>query len=190
MKTIIFRCRSMTTDEYHHIEVPEAGYITCSCKGENWCSHIEATLLAGERAMVPAEDHKKANQAQVLLKGKIQPPENWKSNWRKNKRWRGIATGETKAMQLTRKGNPVVSLQGKGKIKKLSKRVAIQNGWIVVAQPTKGVIIHVSDDPDECAVSKHAESLGITIISHEQWPNIAPMGHTLKDRMRDLLKDS
>ncbi|MAC11080.1 MAG: hypothetical protein CMN74_02375 [Sphingorhabdus sp.] len=189
MKSIVFRCKSMTTDDFHHIQVPQTGHVMCTCRGESWCSHIEATLVAGERAMVPEEDRIKADKAQVLAKGRIGPPEDWKSNWRGNRRWRGIGIREPKAMTLLRSGVPVVSLQGKGLVRRMSARIAQQNGWSIVPAPTKGVIIHVSDEGDGDPKRDHALSLGITVLTHEQWPSIAPMGHTLKERMSDLLNE-
>lgn len=188
-KSIVFRCRSMTTDDFHHIEVPPTGHVMCSCRGESWCSHIEATLVFGERAMVPEEDRAAADKAQVLAKGRIGAPADWKANWRSNRRWRGIHQREPRAMTLLRSGVPVVSLQGKGIARRISARIAQQNGWSVVPAPTKGVIVHVSDEEEGDARRDHAISLGIIVLTHEQWPSIAPMGHTLKERMSDLLSE-
>ena len=187
MKRAVFRCKSMTADEYHHIEVPVQGHVTCSCRGESWCSHIEATLVAGERAMVPKEDRVEADRAQVLAKGRIGPPPDWKSNWRNNRRWRGMSMRESNAMTMMRAGTPVVSMQGTGLTKRQSARIAQNNGWGIVPSPVKGVIVHVSDEPEGDQKREHALSLGIIVLTHEQWPAIAPMGHTLRERIADLL---
>lgn len=188
MKDIVFRCRSISeAGEYHHILVPVSGHVTCTCRGESWCSHIEATLVSGERAMVPPEDRLEADQAQVLAKGRIAPPEGWKSNWREHRRWRGLPVRESRAMGILRQGRPVVSIHGRGTKRATAARIARENGWEVVAYPTKGVIVHVSDRDGEDQRRRHAEDLGIIVLGHQQWPAIAPMGHTLRQRMRDLL---
>jgi hypothetical protein len=188
MKTVTFRCRSMTDDDFHYINVPAQGHVQCSCRGESWCSHIEATLIFGERAMVPEEDRLKADQAMALAKGRIGPTQDWKANWRGNRRWRGLPVKEPKAMLLMKSGLPVVSMHGRGVKRRLSRQVATRNGWSIVAAPTKGVIVHVSDPDEGTEKIAHAESLGIIVLDHERWPMIAPMGHTLKERMMDLLE--
>lgn len=185
MKTLVFRCSSMSSADYHYIEIPEKGPVICTCKGESWCSHIEATLVAGERAMVHPEDRTIADKAQVMAKGRIGPPENWKSNWRSNKKWRGIKIRPSKAMQFLNSGMPVVCFDESSKTKECL-RIASDNGWSVVSRPTKGVIIHVSNDI-ETDTSKQAAGRGITIVTTEQWESVASIGHTLKDRMSDLL---
>lgn len=187
MKTVTFRCRSMTDDDFHYINVPAQGHVQCSCRGESWCSHIEATLVCGERAMVPEEDRVKADQAQVLAKGRIGPTEDWKANWRSNRRWRGLPLKESRAMTLMKSGHPVVSMHGRGIKRRMSQQVATRNGWSILPSPTKGVIVHVSDLDEGEEKILHAESLGIIVLDHEKWPTIAPMGHTLKERMMDLL---
>lgn len=179
----------MSTDEYHYIEIGPDNTIICSCKGEAWCSHIDATLVHGERAMVPSEDHKQANRAEALMKKILRPPQDWKSNWKSNRRWRGLGVRESAAMKLLRSGNPVVSIQGRGILQKASVRIARQNGWAVVSMPAKGVLIHVSDEAETDPKIIHAQNLGIMIVPHEQWSVIAPMGHILHDRMNDLLSE-
>ncbi len=185
-KKLVFRCRSMSFDnEYHFIEVPEQGHVICSCRGESWCSHIEATLIAGERAMVPDRDRMIADKAQVIAKGRIGPPEDWKADWRKNRKWRGLPVFQSKAMKLLTKGTPVVSIQGRGIKRKLSEEIAAENDWEIVPSPVRGVLVHVSADDDKSA--QRARDLGIPISSHEEWPSVAKIGHILKGHMNDLL---
>lgn len=187
---IKIRCKSMTFDEYHTIIIPDNDYITCSCQGVNWCSHIEATLVCGERHMVHKDDHILANQAQILYKDKIKAPKDWKSNWRSNKRWRGIPIKIPKALQLLKEGFPVVSFQGSGKSKKEALEIANNNGWKIAKYPSNGVIAHVVLDDKKSSRIDHAENLGIMIIYKNEWPAIAPIGKTLKLRMLDLLNSN
>ena len=93
-------------------------------------------------------------------------------------------------MTLLKSGQPVVSMHGKGLKRRLSQRTATNNGWAIVPNPTKGVIAHVSDPDEGEEKILHAESLGIIVLNHESWPAIAPIGHTLKERMMDLLGEA
>ena len=90
-------------------------------------------------------------------------------------------------MLLMKSGQPVVSMHGRGMKRRMSQQVASRNGWSIVPNPTKGVIVHVSNPDEGEEKILHAESLGIIVLDHERWPTIAPMGHTLKERMMDLL---
>lgn len=183
-----FRCRSMSEqDVYHHIIVPVKGHILCSCQGVNWCSHIEATLAFGERYMVHPEDIVEANRAQTIAQGKLEQPDNWKSDWRKNRKWRGIPERKSKAYGILMKGVPVVSFQGIGSEKKEAKEIANENGWAIVKTPTKGVIVHVVLDGKKTDKTKHAEKIGALIVNKDEWPSVAKIGKTLRSHMTDLL---
>lgn len=190
MNTVIFRCKSMTYDEYHHIEVPAAGYITCSCQGASWCSHIEATLVCGERAMVPPEDRLEADKAQVIARGRLHAPEDWKAVWRANRKWRGLPPRETKAMSILRGGRPVVSMEGRGKLRSQAEQIAQENQWEVVSSPSRGVLVHVTDRPDGNPRIEQARKLDILVLTHDEWPRIASIGHMLRSRMAGLLNPS
>jgi len=184
---VSFRCRSMTYDEYHHILVPEKGHVVCSCQGVDWCSHIEATLVYGERYMVPPEDRADANRAQIMARGKIEEPKDWKADWRNNRRWRGLPVKEPKAYEMLMKGIPVASFQGMGLVRKEAVKIAEENGWEVVSNPTRGVIVHVVLDGKKTDRSKHAEHIGALLVDGNEWPAMARIGKTLRSHMADLL---
>ncbi len=188
MHSEIFRCRSMSEEVFYHIEVPSTGHVTCSCQGTNWCSHIEATLVFGERAMVYPDDRAAADRAQALAKGRLDRPRWWKATWQSNRRWRGLAVKEPKALDLLRQGVPVVSLEGRGKKRTRAEELARRNGWETVYAPTKGVLIHVSDAANDDPRCKRARELGIATVTHDHWPLIAPHADAIKAKLDTLAK--
>ncbi len=183
----IFRVRRISEPGWHHIMVPQQGHVICSCNGESWCSHIDATLLSGERHMVHQEDRQIANKAQVLAKGRIAPTDKWRANWRNNRRWRGLPKKETMAERIINAGEPVCSVEGKTKDRHLATQIATDHGWRVVSRPTKGVIVHITTNKESRA-SEHASGLNIMVVSLDEWPNIAPIGDSLRNRISTLMK--
>ena len=183
-----FRCRSMTEEVFYHVEVPHQGHITCSCQGTNWCSHIEATLIYGERAMVHPADIQNANRAQALAKGRLDRPRWWKANWKSNRRWRGLPVREPKALNLLRRGVPVVSMEVRGLKRTRAEELARNNGWETVYAPTKGVLIHVSDAANDDPRCQRARELDIPTVTHDHWPLIAPHADSLRRHVEDLAK--
>lgn len=183
----IFRVRRISEPGWHHIMVPQQGHVICSCNGESWCSHIDATLFAGERHMVHPEDRQTANKAQVLAKGRIAPGDKWRAHWRNNRRWRGLPKKETQAEKIMNAGEPVCSIEGKVADRKLAARIAIEHGWRIVERPTKGVIVHVTPNKDSRA-SEHATRINVMVVSCDQWANIAPIGNALRNRISTLMK--
>lgn len=181
-----FRCRSMSSDEFYLIEVPETGHVICSCQGVNWCSHIEATLVYGERAMVPEEDYPAANRAMVLAKGRLEAPRGWKANWTGKRRWRGLPLREPRAVALLKSGVPVVSFDGRGRKRSDARTIANDNGWKDVPAPTRGVLVHVSDAMIGDPRLERAKELDILTITYDQWPAIAPLGKDLGRYARTL----
>lgn len=186
----IFRCRSMTEEVFYHIEVPRVGHITCSCQGVNWCSHIEATLICSERAMVHPADIAAADRAQMLARGRLDEPKHWKANWRSNRRWRGLPVREAKALNLLRKGIPVVSLEGRGAKRVRAEALARENGWQTVYAPTKGVLVHVSDAANDDPRCQRARELGIATVTHDHWPQIAPFAEDFRKHVAALSKSA
>ncbi|MBS7671551.1 hypothetical protein [Croceicoccus gelatinilyticus] len=174
----------MTYDDFHYIEVPDAGYITCSCQGVDWCSHIEATLVFGERAMVPEEDHPIANRAMVKAKGRLERPKHWKADWLSKRRWRGLPVKEPKAIAMLKSGVPVVSFEGRGRKRQEAKDLATEHGWRDVSIPTRGVLVHVSDAMHGDPRLEKAKELGIMTVTYAQWPMIASIGDKLRQRAR------
>ena len=185
---VLIRVQRISGEGYHHIMVPEQGHVMCSCNGESWCSHIDATLVAGERHMVHPRDRRSADVAQIRARGRIGATANWKAHWRTNRKWRGLPTRETTAQKLIRAGEPVLSVDAKGTTAENIRRIAKEHGWKISPRPTKGVLIHVhGDEPGKR--TEYASFIGIMVISAEQWEAIAPIGDTLRDRIVTLIAD-
>jgi len=170
-----FRCRSMTEEGWHIILVPAKGNIICSCQGENWCSHIDATLVAGERAMVPAIEHAEANRAQIAARGRLRPPQDWKGHWRSNRRWRGLPPVRSTALAKCRSsGSPMMSLEGRGAGRQEILDLSHSSGWMVTPHPTRGCLFHIV--PHGTTTSRaacKARKDGIPILSYEEWRVLA-----------------
>ena len=137
--------------------------------------------------MVHPEDHQIANKAQVLAKGRIAPPDKWKAHWRNNRRWRGLPKKETTAERIMSAGEPVCSIEGSTKQRNEAKHEALKHGWRIVPRPTKGVIVHNSPNK-ESRSAKHAEGLNIMLVDNDDWPNVAPIGNALRNRITALIK--
>ncbi|MCP9308684.1 SWIM zinc finger family protein [Zymomonas mobilis] len=72
---------------------PDSLTVSCNCLGfldSGFCSHIDATLLAGERFMVPPEDWEIADYVMDKMEDRISTPSTWKASWKKNLVWRGL----------------------------------------------------------------------------------------------------
>lgn len=170
-----FRCRSMSEDLWHVILVPHRGHVVCTCLGQSWCSHIDATLVAGERAMVPQEEHAEANRAQIAARGRIGPPEGWKAHWRNNRRWRGLPPARITALEISRRaGLPMMSIEGKGRARRETAGLSRDAGWMVVDEPVRGCLFHVAPDASsESRASERARKDGIPIASYGEWAALA-----------------
>lgn len=191
MNDYTFRCASISEEGYYHtIQVPAEGHVECTCMGQSWCSHIEATLVAGERHMVHPDDRAIADRAQIAAKGRIGPTPDWKSNWRLHRRWRGLPQRQSQAQKLMHLGNPVVSIEGRPTLRRQSMDIAEAHEWYVNPRPTKGVLVHVVEDKDSTThAAEHARQLGLMIATHEEWVTIAQIGRTLHSHIEGLLKE-
>src|SRR5665213_1716164 len=92
---------------------PATGHVTCDCDGFDGviCSHVDAVLIAGERAMIRPEDVEAADAAMLALAGKLITPPHWKGSWRQNKHWRGLSRA-TPHRRVGSSGLPVVCFTG------------------------------------------------------------------------------
>ena len=191
MKDHAFRCASISEEGYYHtIQVPEQGHVQCSCMGASWCSHIEATLVAGERFMVHPDDRIIADQAQILAKGRIGPTKDWKSNWRGHRKWRGLPPRQSQAQRLMRLGNPVVSIEGRQSLRRQAIEIANDHEWYVNPRPSIGVLVHVVENKDSNSIAaEHARKLGLMIATHEEWKTIVLIGNSLHSHIEGLLKE-
>ena len=195
-RTHSFRVRSMSEDAWHVVLVPLEGYVVCSCAGVNWCSHIDATLVAGERAMVPQEEWPEANRAQIAARGRIGAPKDWQAHWRSNRRWRGLPPARVTMLDRSRmEGRPMMSLEGRGGGRALIHRISVDAGWLVANHPVKGCLFHVSPDSDgNSRAAEAARASGVPIASYEEWAGLAEqlgrvLTHEIADRVGNDLQD-
>lgn len=174
---LTYRCSSRSERrEYHTISV-EDGKVMCSCVGTHWCSHIHATLVDGERNMVPFIEWDTVDQAQRLLCGKIQPPEGWKAHWRNDKIWRGIAQRRPSPMdKALSAGKPTICFIGEGALGTRSDYIeeAIDLGWYVLENPHRLLTLMVCN-PRRIRTRKAetAISLGLPMLAFADWDNYA-----------------
>lgn len=180
----------MSEDAWHVVLVPDRGHVVCSCAGVNWCSHIDATLVAGERAMVPPEEWAEANRAQISAKGRIGPPKDWQATWRTNRRWRGLPPARITMLDRSRaEGRPMMSLEGRGSARALIQRISEEAGWMIADNPVKGCLFHVAPASDSGSrAAEAARASGVPIATYEEWAGIADqlgrmMGHEIAQRV-------
>lgn len=169
---ITFRCFSRSEPTPHSIKV-EPGNVLCSCNGTNWCSHIDATLLAGEREMVPFEDWDIADFAQRLASTWLQPPQDWKASWRDDKIWRGLATRRlTKVEQAVQAGRPMICFIGSGSLGSRADYLeeARDLGWepMTTIHPDVTLVVHGPRGLASRAGQKATE-LNLPCLSFDEW---------------------
>lgn len=179
----------MTEDAWHVVLVPDRGHVVCSCAGVGWCSHIEATLVCGERAMVPREEWPEANRAQIAAKGRIGAPDGWQAHWRTNRRWRGLPPARPTVLDRSRReSRPIMSIEGRGGERPEIVRLSEEAGWIVAREPVKGCLFHVVPDPEASSRGiDRARSQGIPVASYDEWKGLAEqlgevMAHEIRAR--------
>lgn len=188
---IAFRCAGRTNrSELYLIEVSNNQAI-CSCQGTNWCSHIDATIVAGERHMVPEQDHATANEAARRLRGIIKQPTNWVASWRSDKVWRGLAPPRTDIAQRTRwDGRPTITFVGAGAHAPKSDYVdhAKSLGWRVTDIPNQlTTLLVISSHGRETRAGRLGDSLGLPTISHDEWAEWCyDLTNAVLDRIDDL----
>lgn len=187
----------MSEDAWHVVMVPVQGHVICSCAGVNWCSHIDATLVAGERVMVAHDERGEANRAQIAARGRIGPPEGWQAHWRSNRRWRGLPPlRPTIADRSIETGCPAMSLEGRGRLRTEIAELSEAAGWLINDRPTRGCLFHVASACDlETPASEAARAAGIPISGYDEWRTLAAdlgriMAHEIDMRSkRNRLQD-
>ncbi|HZU65438.1 MAG TPA: hypothetical protein VFF98_17250 [Novosphingobium sp.] len=192
-------------DHFHTITVDvETAWVSCSC-GVNYppvfrvfdgklllcdrlmCSHIDAVLVAGERAMVHPEDLEAANVASALVEGKIVMPGGWRGSWRRNMRWRGLSKGGlarpgpagAKTDRRVKKGaGPMVCFTGASSVPRSELiEQAVQAGWEAIDRPSKHIDVLVTADP--LLITKKvqvARESGVPIVSYDEWASVMEDG--------------
>ena len=185
-----FRCNGRSDRSEKHVIVIDGNRAQCSCQGVDWCSHIDATLRAGERYMIPEEDHRKADLAQRQLQGFLKAPEGWQASWREDRVWRGLAPPRSGDYERTRwDGRPTVAFLGSAESARKSDYVdhARSLGWRIVTQPTALTTLVVASDAGLATRNGAvAVALRLPIISHSEWEEWCyDFTHTILDRIED-----
>ena len=169
-------------DELRHISVAEDGSsFTCDCGGFDGviCSHIDAVLVAGERAMVHPDDRATADRAMALVDGRITVPETWKGTWRKNPGWRGLSgrgriySGHEPSTRDASK--PLVCFTGKfpdgNREEMLAEARAL--GWETVDSPSRYTDVLVAGKtPATSAKLKSARQFNTPVVTLEEWRDL------------------
>jgi len=180
-----FRCKSKTEDEFRVIKVdPIRRTVICDCNGFDGtiCSHIDATLLAGERFMVPEADHTTADRASKLVAGSIVVPNDWRGAWRKNNVWRGLSVprGPRQTVDMTEEfgddyySRPKVCFTGTGpRARRQLLEEARLAGWQAVDDFQSGIKVLVAEDPTKNSNKlKKARQFAVPILSYEEWDTL------------------
>ena len=187
MRNISFRCAAKTDDdEFRIVSVIWPGpQISCDCDGFNhhYCSHIDATLVAGERAMVPRADWPAADEAMIDVSGFVMVPPDWRASWRKNMAWRGLVL-RSKPRRTGLTGKPLVCFTGAmPRPRKLLCKEAVAAGWETVDAPHSKIDVLVATDPTgSSAKLKFAREHGIPILVFDEWTSLTIDGEFVEPR--------
>lgn len=183
-KTMLsFTCRAKTQGQIRTITVfPAQCTAICDCDGFDGeiCSHIDATLIAGERFMVPEEDRGIADQAMQVVSGYLSVPHYWRASWRRNRVWRGLSKPRRSSEDMRKQfgddyySRPKMCFTGSGPRRRNDLAAeAREQGWQVVNKPQKGIQLVVAEDPSGNSQKlKLAKQNAIPILSYEEWEDI------------------
>ncbi len=192
MPIIKVRCQAKTEDTHREIKVDTEKLIaTCSCNVHNiglFCAHIDAVLIAGERFMVPVEDHSNADKAMRAIIGHITPPSDWKGSWRSSMRWRGlskpvdrIVIDHSIAHGEDYYDRPKICFTGTGPLKRKDLlEHARKAGWQAVDDIVIGLKVLVAEDPTlDNNKLRGARKKAIPIISYDEFMLLTAEGELI-----------
>lgn len=194
MQSISFRVASKSEPGlFHTVTVQWPGpTAVCECGGFDGtiCSHIDATLVAGERAMVPEEDRAWADEAMKAMTGLIVVPKTWKASWRWNYGWRGLPTrkiGGHRRPAVGLSGKPIVCFTGampRPRPELLQEAEA--EGWETVDRPHPSITVLVAAEPNGGSNKlQFARECGIPILTFEDWNSITAEGEIIETGERE-----
>ena len=172
---LVIRVHSQTEiDLFYSITVSDDGSkILCECGSQSgMCSHIDAVLIANERAMVHLADHAIADAARELTLGKIRVPANWRGAWRRKLIWRGLSGASKRQRNPRESGKPLVCFTGKLPPKERADWIsdAVANGWDTTDSPSRFTDVLVAADPTgNSAKLKAARQHRTPIVTTEEW---------------------
>lgn len=153
----------------------DGGAVRCDCDGFDGaiCSHLDAVILAGERFMVPVEDHPLAEEACRLIAGAVIIPESWKGSWRRNLQWRGLSS-ESPRRRVGGAGKPVVCFTGAmSRPRKELIAEAEAAGWETVDGPSPAITVLVAADARATTGKlSYARKNAIPIVALDEWPDL------------------
>jgi hypothetical protein len=155
--------------------------VRCDCPGFNdigFCSHIDATLVAGERAMISEENRTVASELVQCLDGSIVVPPGWKSNWRRNLIWRGFGFRASVRRGISPSEMPVVCFTGKfPEPRKALVQRAERMGWEAIDRAHSKIDVLVAENAAwETNKLRFARECGISVLSYEEWMMLTPDG--------------
>ncbi|MPT48250.1 MAG: BRCT domain-containing protein [Sphingobium sp.] len=158
--------------------------IHCDCVPPpwEWCAHVDAALVAGERFMVHPDDREKADIIMAQMPP-LTPPDGWKGSWRRNKEWRGLPPTPRRAPKAndthaqlgedleTYNRRPTVCFTGQFEIARGEMvKMAHSHGWRETSSVTQETMIVVASDPDGTSNKIRAARMnGISILSYTEW---------------------
>jgi hypothetical protein len=172
---ITIRVRAKTDPEqFRVIAVSDDGSsIVCDCDGfsDGICSHIDAVLVAHERAMVHPDDLQFIDSAAAIVGTRIVIPRDWKGSWRKNLRWRGLSGRGNVTRRVRDHSKPLVCFTGtldRPRAELIAE--AEHGGWETVNSPSPFTDVLVAADPlGNSSKLKAARKHGTPIVTREEW---------------------
>lgn len=161
-------------EEYRLISVsPDGARVLCDCDGFDGtiCSHIDAALIAQERAMVHPDDRTTAEKAINAIAGRLTIPTDWKGSWRKNLRWRGLSSRGPINRKIRDESKPLVCFTGKLHRERADLITEAEaSGWETIDSPSPYTSVLVAADPSGTSSKLvKARKNGTPIITGEEW---------------------
>jgi hypothetical protein len=177
-----FRCASQSEPEHFWtIQELPGPRVRCDCPGfgsTEFCSHLDATLNAGERGMVPEEERTVADEVMSRLVGPIAAPSDWKASWRHNLVWRGFGSRSSVRRRIGASEKPIVCFTGKLPYPRsqLMQRASTA-GWEVIDRPHPKIDVLVAENTLSTSNKlQFARELGIPVLTYDEWTMLTPDG--------------
>lgn len=195
MTKLSFFCKSPVKDArpYQIVFDTETDDLSCSCQHftkAKFCSHIDATLIAGERAMIEEEDQPIADEIMTILQQKkkaISVPDDWKASWRADLEWRGFFEDKRATWYRDGKKIPAVCFTGKDPKNPQKSRAsylkeAEAKGFHVSKLFCKSLNIVVAPSPlTNTNKVKGAAAWNIPVLSYDEWALLTADGEIVED---------
>lgn len=167
--------------EFRTIRIADDGSnFECDCKGYSvqFCAHIDAVLVAQERAMVHLDDWAAADRAVALLATRVVIPDDWKGSWRKNLKWRGLSSRGASTRRVRSNNKPLVCFTGNpGRPRAELKAEAELGGWETIDSPSPYTDVLVAADPlGTTGKLKAARKNGTPIVTLDEWTTLMTDG--------------